>query len=288
MHRRTFLQLAGMSLLVYGCGTENNDVVVNPGPGVVPSPGSSNGLPPVARLSQEDVFAFDGAGGVYEAQPVTGRVQKVGSWSVNAKGLGPNQVDTPVAVAVDETSRVWVADRGLGRVQLFDGRTGSPAGTYGDSYLRVPQDVAISGNRAYVSDALLHGVAVFDMTGTNVARIGTDMNYPRGIAFDPTGRLHVVEAGTHRVRIFSRDGQPQGSYGAPGGAVGAFVHPRGIAIRATDGLIAVADSAQGDLEFFSSDLRSLGNFRPGLQPLDLQFGPEGALYLTGLPRPTGV
>ncbi|MCG3197462.1 MAG: hypothetical protein HUU16_06495 [Candidatus Omnitrophica bacterium] len=77
----------------------------------------------------------------------------------------------------------------------------------------------------------------------------TGFNDVRGVAVDPgTGALFVVEAGTSQIIRLAglRDGKGsakgvvQHNFGGPGGGVGQFSNPRGIAVD-NDGLVFVVD-----------------------------------------------
>ena len=193
-----------------------------------------------------------------------------------------------MAVAFDQNQRIWVVDRSLSRLVVLDAN-GAPQSTVDPANpLLRPQDILISGSRVFVCDGSQHRIVVFDLSGQVVGNVGGFgsasglLNYPRGLALDPQGRIHVVDVGNNRVQIFNRDGALQRVYGQQ-----LFLHGRGLDIR-SDGLICVADSVAGVLLFFAADLSFLGTLRPLLQgqaytPLDVQFGPQGNLFLHAEP-----
>jgi len=85
-------------------------------------------LPPVdGMFRQVTDMAWDAAGNTYISDGyINSRVAKIdkdGNWlkSWGDPGDGPGQFNTPHSIAVDAQGRVYVADRGNRRIQVFDG-----------------------------------------------------------------------------------------------------------------------------------------------------------------------
>ena len=85
-------------------------------------------LPPVDGLFRQVTdMAWDGAGNTYISDGyINSRIAKVdkdGNWirSWGEPGSAPGQLNTPHSIAVDAEGRVYVADRGNRRIQVFDG-----------------------------------------------------------------------------------------------------------------------------------------------------------------------
>lgn len=85
-------------------------------------------LPPVdGQFRQVTDMAWDAAGNTYISDGyINSRVAKVdknGKWlkSFGEPGSGPGQLNTPHSIATDAKGNVYVADRGNGRIQVFDG-----------------------------------------------------------------------------------------------------------------------------------------------------------------------
>ena len=85
-------------------------------------------LPPVdGMFRQVTDMAWDAAGNTYISDGyINSRVAKVdkdGNWlkSWGEPGDGPGQFNTPHSIGVDAQGRVYVADRGNRRIQVFDG-----------------------------------------------------------------------------------------------------------------------------------------------------------------------
>jgi DNA-binding beta-propeller fold protein YncE len=85
-------------------------------------------LPPVdGMFRQVTDMAWDAAGNTYISDGyINSRIAKVdkdGNWikSWGEPGSEPGQLNTPHSIAVDAEGRVYVADRGNRRIQVFDG-----------------------------------------------------------------------------------------------------------------------------------------------------------------------
>lgn len=75
---------------------------------------------------------------------------------------------------------------------------------------------------------------------------------PAGVAFDPRGRVWVVESWADRVRVFDRDGAQRLSVGGSGAGPAELLDPGGIAIAA-DGTVFVADTGNHRVQVFDGD-----------------------------------
>ena len=131
------------------------------------------------------------------------------SWG--SKGANAGQFDVPHSIAIDSQGRIYVADRGNARIQIFD-QTGQFIEEWKDSSLGRPWAVRFeSAGNTYVVD-------------------GGDQNQ-----FWPD-----------RARILKLDteGNLLASFGSYGKAPGQFIWPHTIAIG-TDGAIYVGEVATG-------------------------------------------
>src|SRR3974390_587332 len=85
-------------------------------------------LPPIdGEFRQVTDMTWDAAGDTFISDGyINSRIAKIdkdGKWvkSWGEPGAGPGQFNTPHSVAADEAGNVYVADRGNGRIQVFDG-----------------------------------------------------------------------------------------------------------------------------------------------------------------------
>ena len=74
----------------------------------------------VVTAANGDIFVADGHGGDTNARIV--KFSKDGKFirTWGKKGTGPGEFDTPHAIAIDSSGRVFVGDRGNSRIQIFD------------------------------------------------------------------------------------------------------------------------------------------------------------------------
>lgn len=276
MRRRDFLGYAVVALggLSVGCGTTDSSA----GPSFFsPQPSNQTG-PQATNLAATVIrgtFRFDNQGNRYEIDGAAGTVTRFSAsgksaWKYGTKGLGQRDLDTPVALAVDGNGLVWILDAGLGRLQVIDG-DGQFLRNVGD--FPSSQDVVIRGSRVFVSDSVGHKIFVLDLLGNSIAQWSNDLTFPRGLALDAAGRLHLADVS--QIKVFSETGSLAATYGS-------FRHALGLAIRQSDGLIAVVDAVSRNIQLFSPALQSLGPVLVPLQPLDVEFGPDGQLYVGGL------
>jgi len=113
---------AGRVMMVFGRKQEASDE------GTEPLRHPKPPLPPVdGMFRQVTDMAWDAAGNTYISDGyINSRVAKVdkdGNWlkSWGEPGGGPGQFNTPHSIGVDAQGRVYVADRGNRRIQVFDG-----------------------------------------------------------------------------------------------------------------------------------------------------------------------
>lgn len=72
-----------------------------------------------------------------------------------------------------------------------------------------------------------------------------------GLAFGPSGQIHVLDAGNRRVRVFSSSGAPVRSFGREGEGPGEFQFPASLAVDSS-GTITVLDFGRRALIRFDS------------------------------------
>src|SRR6204780_612076 len=112
----------GRVLMVFGRKQEGSDEGTGPFKHVKPP------LPPIdGEFRQVTDMAWDAAGNVYISDGyINSRIAKIdkdGNWikSWGEPGTGSGQFNTPHSIATDDMGKVYVADRGNGRIQVFDG-----------------------------------------------------------------------------------------------------------------------------------------------------------------------
>ena len=111
----------GRVLMVFGRKQEASDE------GTGPLKHQKPPLPPVDGLFRQVTdMAWDASGNTYISDGyINSRVAKIdkdGNWikSWGEPGAGPGQFNTPHSIATDKVGNVYVADRGNGRIQVFN------------------------------------------------------------------------------------------------------------------------------------------------------------------------
>jgi hypothetical protein len=183
-------------------------------------------------------------------------------------GVQPNGRFVQIGgVATDNAGRVYVADTGAGRIEVFD------SGPFGNVYLRSigegtlvrPVDVEVDlRNRIFVTDEARDKVVEFDTLNDGAPYMrewggtGTELNRmsgPRFVHTDTTGLAFNTEAGNVRVQWFAPKDKQMVTLGAFGTAEPApFNSPEGLTLEegtrqiyvsnnsATEGGVRVYDS----------------------------------------------
>jgi len=156
-------------------------------------------------------MAWDGAGNTYVSDGyINSRVAKIdkdGNWqkSWGEPGDGPGQFNTPHSIAVDAEGRIYVADRGNRRIQVFDGE-----GTF---LRQITIDVPVPPDaRAAI------GSKPTQTTGTMAP------GAPWAICITPPPHQVLYSADAYPGRIYklSLDGKVLGVFGKTGKLPGQF------------------------------------------------------------------
>jgi DNA-binding beta-propeller fold protein YncE len=165
-------------------------------------------------------------------------------WLVGARALNVPLL-TPMAVAADGASRVWVADSSAGMVFQFD--LAKEQIDYfrqvGDLEMQSPSGLAYDprSERLYVADGMLGKVFVLGEKGALLGeRLPPEgFGRPGGLAVDKAGRLYVADALRGEIIIFDADGRVQGRVGSRSSADGRFQRPTQIAFGPQGELLVV-------------------------------------------------
>ena len=163
------------------------------------------------------------------------------------------RVRQPRGAASDAAGRVWVADFGNQRVQLFGadgssllafGARGSGPGRFND-----PCGIAVGpSGLVFVADTWNGRVQVFDDKGGWLREWGGDFFGPRGITVDSGGSVFVADTGNGRVVRFDGFGHKEAEWGTAKGP-GKLADPQGL-VAGVDGSVYVADNGNGRVAIF--------------------------------------
>ena len=202
--------------------------------------------------------------------------------TIGSKGSGDGQFRCPCGISI-KGDVLYVADSDNHRIQKLTsrgefihkfGQMGSDQGTFYS-----PMAVIVdSNNRLIVSDWYNNRIQIFNEDGgrlLTIDRKGTgnsNFTWPRGLALDPQGNIHVADV--EFIKVFTKEGVYVRTYGSPGAPrpwyiaiddegnalvsygsclsifdhhgnkiheVGNLEDPRGIALDPRDGSVYVAD-----------------------------------------------
>jgi uncharacterized protein YjiK len=180
-----------------------------------------------------------------------------------SSGSGANQLNAPYGIAFDTAGNMYVAESNNHRVQKFT-KTGP---------------------------------GLFDLSGITVAGTGTlgsgatQLNNPKGIAFDAKGNMYVVDSNNSRVQKFKTTGtgtfNPSGVTVAGTGGLGVssdqLKNPEGIAFDAT-GYMYVADYNNSRIQQFPTAVSGISGTSGTIitqidHPRGVAFDSAGNIYV---------
>ncbi|MCA9400747.1 MAG: 6-bladed beta-propeller [Candidatus Omnitrophica bacterium] len=186
---------------------------------------------------------------------------------IGSRGREDGQFNAPAAIHYGWDNRIYVADTGNNRIQIFDqdgvfeyafGQRGSKTGEF-----NAPQGVAVnSRGMIFVADSNNHRIQMFNKDGIFFRTFGRRSNAgrdeipqdgtfetPTALAIDILDRLYVVDQGNHRIQTFDANGELISSMGGFGESVGEFNIPVDIAVD-QEGFVYVADQGNHRIQVF--------------------------------------
>jgi DNA-binding beta-propeller fold protein YncE len=261
-------------------------------------------------------LAVDSQGGLYVLDAGQARVDLLGrdgrllaTWGGQGDGIGRFRFrathrcddsgdrcgpELGGALAVDHRGRVYVADYGNHRVQVFDrqgrwlvgwGRAGSGPGEF-----RLPAGIAVDAEgQVWVADTGNHRIQQFDAGGRLIGQWGGlgqatgRLDHPTALVADTAGQVIVADMEGSRVQQFDRQGRLLERWGLDGGAEPAA---RITAIAAHRSGLVYASDASGSVDMrdwhgqvlarWRADWRGDGQLR---QPTGIAVDEQGNVYV---------
>jgi len=166
---------------------------------------------------------------------------------------GGGTLKKPINITIDGDGMRYVTDTGREQVLVYD-RDDHFVSAFGAPGQYRPVDVAIVGDRLYVTDIMHHQVQVLDkQTGRIVDTIGEagsgpgQIFQPTNLAVGPDDTLYVSDTGNFRIQQFGLDGEFIREIGQIGTSPGQFARPKGIAVDHED-RIFVVDAAFNNVQ----------------------------------------
>jgi hypothetical protein len=177
----------------------------------------------------------------------------------------------PVNLCVVEGIK-YVADPTAGKVFVFD-RDNALRTVLGTDLKLKPIDVAVRGQRCYVTDMASNQVVVLDAsTGEIVQRLGQagdglgQFVLIGDLALDDQENVYVTDKLLGRVTVFNSVGVFQRSFGRAGDSIHNFVRPKGLDVDRA-GRLWIVDAAPEVTKVYDADGQLLMFFGlPGDQP----------------------
>ncbi|KAM7371316.1 hypothetical protein PAMP_010797 [Pampus punctatissimus] len=161
-----------------------------------------------------EIYIVDGDGGMNNRLIKLSKEQEV-LWMHAEKGQGLAQFYIPHSVTVDNAQRVWVADRGNKRIQVFNSITGDWLGTWGSCFTEdAPYSVRLTPDKKYFVVVQLNTNQISLLDAPPVGLIGqcrvvsviqlADEVKPHLVDLDlKTGALYVAEIGAQQAQKFT-------------------------------------------------------------------------------------
>ena len=203
-------------------------------------------------------------------------------------------------VAVDSRDRVYMFNRGIHPVVIFD-RDGSfitswgESPLFGDGYFKHPHGIYMGpGDTVYLSDDNTHQVFKFTRDGKLLQKWGEKFspgvafyhrpfNMPTGIALNPAGEMFVSDGyGNHSIHKYDTKGEHVLTWGEYGTGPGQFflVHNVGVDSRSR---VYVCDREANRVQIFDGAGKFITQWTDVNMPGDLFIRKEGRseiVYLT--------
>jgi len=214
----------------------------------------------------------------------------VSAWG--SQGTGPGEFNEPRDIAVDAKGRLYVADTGNRRVQVFDSEGQFIASWNGgeDEFVEPLALVVDSRGDLYVLDSEPGWIYRFAADGTPLGRFaGPEARFfhPRGLAIDEADKLYVADTGGCRVVVYNTAGERLNQFGWKGGGPAELLEPTDVALDGR-GAIYVVDTSNQRVQH----LDPWGGYRtewsiPAAGPFNgphLALAPDGSLLMTAPER----
>ena len=176
--------------------------------------------------------------------------------TLGGTGSSDGLFNGPRGAAVDGEGRIYAADTGNNRVQIFDPALGH-ADTIGgpgsgDGEFSGPGAVAVdsSSGAIYVADTGNNRVQVFDRAGAYVEDVPGHFSNPSGVAVDgTTGYVYVADRNNNVVQVFDSDRANVAN-------ITSLLNPSGVAVDGPAGRLYVANTVNNTVPVFDTATRA--------------------------------
>jgi len=202
-------------------------------------------------------------------------------------------LDAPLDVVVTRENQIYISQKGVSHLQLFDFRGRHLAAFQGpDSSPFKPGRMCLDAEgNLYVADRERAKILVYDSQGYIRFQFGGkgegegEFRLISGIAVDSSGRIYVADSKQRPIQVFDRNGQFLMTFGSHGHRNEEFSFPGGICVDEKDRLWVV-DTFSHKVKIFGADgsfLSQFGSFgtKAGqlFFPVDLALDGHGRAYI---------
>lgn len=170
-------------------------------------------------------------------------------------GSGNGKMEKPINITIDSDGTKYITDTGKKHILVFD-KEERFLRAYGIVDQFNPVDVAIVGERLYVTDLKDHEIEVIDKhSGKLLFKFGKagskegEFFHPTNIVLGSNDHLYVTDTSNFRIQEFTLDGRFARSFGAIGTGPGQFARPKGVALD-REGRMYVVDAAFENIQIF--------------------------------------
>ena len=171
---------------------------------------------------------------------------------------GSGQLLFPLNCFVDNDENLYVTDGKRQKIIVFD-KLGNHIKSFGEKDNFKPIDLAVSGNKIFVTNIKNHQVLVYDKTDFHLIDAFPEIDKNQeGYLFNPMNlavtndKVYVSDFGDFKIKIFSHKGDYLKSVGSYGKNLGQFARPKGIAVD-KDSNLFVVDAAFENVQIFNPE-----------------------------------
>ncbi len=227
------------------------------------------------RYSQNGDISVDRRGNILITGNEEGNIQKIGPkqkllLSFGSEGSGRGQFDEPAGIASDTAGRIFVADSGNSRIQIFS-TSGSTRkelefAQTSPPFLELKKTIPSRKNIssiAWHSDKGLYTlsneakipIVLYSQNAQSVygksGRNSGEFSEPMALCISASEKLFITDTRNSRIQVLDLNGKFQFEFGDHGSKNGQFSRPEGIVT--TKAAVYVSDTGNNRIQIFSPD-----------------------------------